>query len=171
MLYTLVVFTLIFHCKKCFKLFPMYFFLLEKKLRTAMKNVHMLGNNLHSILMAFLNNTVDLTVNGLGHILAVSAGMGKIPADKYLIIVVSRPILSDMPYLVTIALASLVARLISLEAPVVMSPKISSSATRPPRRVVISWSILPLVLNISSFSGRGMVYPAAPIPVGIMEMV
>ena len=76
-----------------------------------------------------------------------------------------------MPYFVTIALAMAVACLISWDAPVVISSKIISSATRPPRATVILCSIFPLVLNISSFSGWGMVYPAAPGPVGITEMV
>ena len=81
------------------------------------------------------------------------------------------PILSDIPKRVTIFLASLVAFLISLDAPVVMSSKISCSAIRPPRDTIISSSSLPFVMNMSSLSGRGMVQPAAPIPVGMMETV
>ena len=36
---------------------------------------------------------------------------------------------------------------------------------------LISCKILPFVLNTLSFSGNGMVYPAAPRPVGIMDTV
>ena len=45
---------------------------------------------------------------------------------------------TDIPNLVTIAFALAVASLISWDAPVVMSSKICSSATRPPNATVIS---------------------------------
>ena len=53
----------------------------------------------------------------------------------------------------------------------VTSPKMISSAIRPPRETMMVSSILLFVLNISSFSGSGIVYPAAPMPVGMMEIV
>ena len=69
------------------------------------------------------------------------------------------------------ALATLVAFLISLDAPVVTSSKMISSAIRPPSDTMMSCSILPFVLNISSRSGSGIVYPAAPSPVGMIDTV
>ena len=50
-----------------------------------------------------------------------------------------------------------VAFLMSLEAPVVISLKMISSAILPPRETIMCCSICPLVMNISSFSGSGMV--------------
>ena len=67
----------------------MNFFLLEKELGTAMKNLHMLRNNLLRIVMTLLNDTVNLTVNCLGNILAVTAGVRQISSNKYLIVIIS----------------------------------------------------------------------------------
>ena len=64
---------------------------------------------------------------------------------------------SLMPYFVTISLAMDVARSISLDAPVVISLITSSSAARPPRRLMISCSIIIFVIYILSSPGSGMV--------------
>ncbi len=55
------------------------------------------------------------------------------------------PNFSVMPYCVTMARAILVAFSMSLEAPLVASPKMSSSAARPPQSVAIWFSMSPLV--------------------------
>src|SRR3972149_726372 len=74
---------------------------------------------------------------------------------------VSGPSRSDMPYSVTIWRATLVARSMSLAAPVVMSPTTSSSATRPPRSIDSSSNSSSRVARNLSCSGRGSVYPSA----------
>ena len=72
------------------------------------------------------------------------------------------PNLSDMPYCVTMARASCVAFSMSLEAPVVISPKMSSSAARPPHSTAIlslaSWR----VVRKCSSSSTCIVKPSAP---------
>ena len=50
-----------------------------------------------------------------------------------------------MPYSVTMLRAISVADLMSLDAPVVMSPKISASATRPPMALAI-WAFMRAVV-------------------------
>ena len=64
--------------------------------------------------------------------------------------------------------AILVARSMSLEAPVEMSSSIRLSAIRPPSRVQMFSSISFLVMYMTSFSGRLRVKPPAP-PRGMME--
>ena len=65
-----------------------------------------------------------------------------------------RPNRSLMPYWVIILLASSVARSMSLAAPVVMEPKTTISAARPPRRV--SSSVISSSLELKNFSSSGI---------------
>ena len=85
---------------------------------------------------------------------------------RYWFSCVSRPIrpnLSDIPYWVTIALATLVACSISFAAPVVTVSKTISSAARPARETTsIALSSFFVFKNFSS-SGTCITYPSAPI--------
>ena len=78
-------------------------------------------------------------------------------AEEYLfltaVLIIMVPRRSDIPYFTTIARAVAVACLISCDAPVVTSPNINSSATRPPNATIISSSMRFFVINISSASG------------------
>ena len=78
------------------------------------------------------------------------------------------PNFSLMPYFIIMPLVIDVALSISLLAPVVTSLSTSSSAARPPRKLIISSLISPFVTYILSSPGSGIVYPPA-IPVGIIE--
>ena len=81
----------------------------------------------------------------------------------------SGPSFVDKPHLVTMLLASPVALSISFEAPVVTasSPKISSSATLPPKSAAIMPLILSLLLLYLSSSGKNIVTPKA-LPLGMI---
>ena len=69
--------------------------------------------------------------------------------------------ISEKPYFVTIFLATFVARSRSFEAPVQMSSRKSSSATRPPRSITIDSRIFVLDMCESSVVGLVTVRPAA----------
>ena len=93
---------------------------------------------------------------------------------RYWLLTVSRatmPKSSLMPKRVIMALASLVACSMSLEAPVVMEWKIKSSATRPPVKVAILFSSSSLVIRLCSSWSTCMVYPRAPEVLGTMVIL
>ena len=79
------------------------------------------------------------------------------------------PILSLIPYFVTMFLAILVALSISLLAPVEISSKISFSAALPPSKDTMVSSISDFDIKFLSSVGRYIVYPPA-IPLGTIEI-
>ena len=83
------------------------------------------------------------------------------------------PNLSDMPYCVTMARAMPVAFSMSLEAPVVFSssPKMSSSAARPPQSTAILFLASVRVVRKCSSSSTCMVKPRAPEVRGTMVIL
>ncbi|MCY1235416.1 hypothetical protein D9M72_480310 [compost metagenome] len=66
-----------------------------------------------------------------------------------------------MPKRVTMSRAILVARSKSLEAPVLMALRKTSSAARPPKRIATSSSMLSLYFEYLSCSGSCQVTPSA----------
>jgi hypothetical protein len=84
--------------------------------------------------------------------------------------IIDGPSFSDNPHLVTIAFAIFVARSISFEAPVVIpsGPSVISSAIRPPNNEHIWLTIILLLSEYRSSSGRNIVTPSA-LPLGMMD--
>src|SRR5205823_14400987 len=110
-------------------------------LRKLDELVAALRQNLLGALVAGVDEAVHLLVDLPGDLFAVfrcSPRSRPRKTSSSLWPKVSGPSFSDIPHSVTIRRASLVALPMSSEAPEVMSPKMSSSATRPPRMTAIS---------------------------------
>jgi len=98
----------------------------------------------------------------------------EVSPPKYWLLTVSRATISNsslIPRRVTIALAILVACSISFDAPDVQVLKITSSAARPPVKVVILSIASSLDISTLSSSATCIVYPNAPEVLGIIVIL
>ena len=78
---------LLCRCKQRLKLRLADFLFLNQQGGAGMKNVVILFDDVLCLLITLVNDSLDLAVNGVSHLIAVGLGMGQIPSDEYLVLI------------------------------------------------------------------------------------
>ena len=139
-------------------------FVLEQRRHHPLDFVPVLVENLRAAFVARLDDLAHFRVDLAGDLFGVVSLFAEIAAQEDLMraaAVLNRPERSLMPYCVTIRRASSVAFSKSLLAPVVTSPNLISSESRPPSAIVICASSSSRVWLCRSSSGSDHVMPSA----------